>query len=215
MVTSIVSSVAEKGLGDQLVEQWQAGENPEECFKRIFLHYYRPVYYHFLRHGFSGEESHDLTQDTFFRLLKNLPSFRGESRFETWLFQIATNIYRNELRDRSTLKRGAPEVSLDEILEQHLAASVGHSFMPWERGGGDSPLDDVLATEQQNMLHDALHTLPPQMRKCVLLRVQDLKYREIAEVMNVSVDTVKAHLFQARQQLKGKLADYFDDLDLE
>jgi DNA-directed RNA polymerase specialized sigma24 family protein len=54
------------------------------------------------------------------------------------------------------------------------------------------------------------------MRRCVLLRLeQDLKYREIASVMQISIDTVKAHLFQARQLLKDKLSRYFRDQDYE
>ena len=54
--------------------------------------------------------------------------------------------------------------------------------------------------------------LPAQMRRCVELRVhQDLRYKEIADLMQVSIDTVKAHLYQARQQLKGKLSGYFAD----
>jgi DNA-directed RNA polymerase specialized sigma24 family protein len=52
------------------------------------------------------------------------------------------------------------------------------------------------------------------MQRVVLLRVDgDLKYREIAEELQVSIETVKAHLYQARQQLKDKLSDYFTDDD--
>ena len=61
-------------------------------------------------------------------------------------------------------------------------------------------------------LGDAMKDLPPQMRQAVFLRVtRDMKYREIADVMHVSIETVKAHLYQARQHLRNRLADYFTD----
>lgn len=215
MVTSIVSSVAEKGLGDQLFEQWQAGVNPEECFRRIFLHYYGPVHVFFAKRGFSPEDSQDLAQETFVRINKSLSTFRGESRFDTWVYQIAANIYRNKLRDRSTLKRGAQEVSLEDLQDQIPDAPLGYSSPAWEKDY-DGPLENLLADERHRVLREALDSLPPQMRRCVILRIDgDYKYREIADLMQVSIETVKAHLFQARQQLKGKLAGYFDDPDLE
>ena len=214
MVTSIVSSGAEKGLGDQLVEQWQAGENPDECFRRIFLHYYGPVHGFFVKRGFSHEDSHDLAQETFLRVHKSLSTFRGESRFNTWVYQIAANIFRNDLRDRSTLKRAAQEVSLEDLQDQIPDAPLGYSS-PAREKDYDGPLENLLADERHRVLREALGSLPPQMRNCVILRLDDLKYREIADLMQVSIETVKAHLFQARQQLKGKLAGYFDDPDLE
>ncbi|HVR96284.1 MAG TPA: sigma-70 family RNA polymerase sigma factor [Thermoanaerobaculia bacterium] len=207
--------MAEKGPGDQLVEQWQAGVNPEDCFRRIFLHYYGPVHLFFVNKGFSSDDSNDLAQETFLRIHKSLSTFRGESRFDTWVYQIAANIFRNTLRDRSTLKRGAQEVSLEGLQDQISDASLGYSSPVWEKDD-EGPLANLLADERHRVLWQALGSLPPQMRRCVILRIaQDLKYREIADLMKVSIETVKAHLFQARQQLKGKLARYFDDLDFE
>src|SRR5687768_11300054 len=85
-------------------------EAPEELFRQ----YYRPVLAFFARRGFSAEESRDLAQETFLRVYKNWASFRGESSEVTWLFQIATNLYRNTIRSRSALKRDRQEVPLEE-----------------------------------------------------------------------------------------------------
>lgn len=197
---------------NHLVERLQAGQDPEESFRQLFRSYYRPVYSFFLRRGFPAEESRDLTQDTFFRVSKSLNTFRHESSFESWLFKIAANIYRNTLRGQAALKREAQEVSLDELTEQ--AVGNGEGGVPWSSGEA-GPLDEVLLQERLKVLRGALESLPVQMRRCVLLRIdQDLRYREIAELMQVSIDTVKAHLYQARQHLKGKLGDYFGDINL-
>jgi RNA polymerase sigma-70 factor, ECF subfamily len=169
---------------------------PEDLYQR----YYRPVVAFFVRRGFCLEESRDLAQETFLRVFKNMDSFRGESAVETWLFQIAGNLYKNTLRSLQTQKRDAQEVSLESTEAVELGTR--------ER----DPLHVVLTEEEYRLLWDAVQDLPPQMRQAVFLRVdRDLKYREIADLMHVSIETVKAHLYQARQQLRDRLADYFTD----
>lgn len=205
---SATTSPPVEGSVNPWVEQWQAGIDPEVSFQHIFQQYYGLVFSYFTRKGFSVEESQDLAQDTFLKVYKSLGTFRRESRFETWLFQITANVYRNTLRAQSTRKRDAAEVSIDEMFEP--AGSIGETASGLDAVAGQ--LDELLTAERSQVLHDALQDLPSQMRRCVLLRVgQDLKYREIADLMRVSIETVKAHLFQARQHLKGKLADYFAD----
>jgi len=188
---------------DDCVERWLLGD--DESFERVFHQYYRLVRSFFTKRGFTPEESEDLTQEVFLRVYKGRASFRGESRFTTWLFQICANAFRNELRDRSAQKRGHTEVRLDGALGSEVEQLEDASE-------GADPVRKALWEEEKTRLRAALADLPPQMRRCVELRVdEDLKYREIAERMGVSIDTVKAHLFQARQILKEKLGDYFED----
>jgi RNA polymerase sigma-70 factor, ECF subfamily len=187
------------------VERWQKGIDREESFHQIFRQYYRLVRSFFARRSRSEEEIEDLVQETFFRVHRNLDHFRGESKFETWLFQVSANVYKNTVRSQTTQKRDAQEVSLDE-----LATSSGEDAAISREVRENGPLDDLLQDERSLILHTAMQELPPQMRRCVELRVsQDMKYREIAALMGVSIDTVKAHLFQARQLLKKRLGDYF------
>lgn len=184
------------------MERWQKGVDPEENFRKIFHHYSRIIYKFFAKRGFNEEECEDLVQETFLRVHRNLDSFRGEAQFGTWLFQVSANVYKNELRSRLAQKRDAQEVS----LENDESGTIGISSDLEE----DDPLGELLTVERCEVLHRAMAELPTQMRHCVEMRVtQDLKYREIAVLMNVSIDTVKAHLFQARQLLKAKLGNYF------
>ncbi|HWN41745.1 MAG TPA: sigma-70 family RNA polymerase sigma factor [Thermoanaerobaculia bacterium] len=171
---------------------------PEDLYQR----YYRPVVAFFLRRGVPIEESRDLAQETFLRVFKNMDSFRGESAVETWLFQIAGNLYKNTLRSLQAQKRDAQEVSLE-------SAEAGVVELRSKEGDA---LRGILTEERSRLLRAALEDLPPQMRQAVYLRVDgDLKYREIAELMHVSIETVKAHLYQARQHLRDRLGDYFRD----
>lgn len=188
------------------IDRWQRGIDLDESFRRIHRHYYPLVRSFFARRGFTEQEIEDLAQETFFRVYRKLDGFRGDSQFETWLFQVTANVYKNELRSRTAQKRDAQEVSLEDAEANTQGGEGGVSLTAAEAG----PLDGMLTGERAETLHRAMAELPPQMRRCVELRVyQDLKYREIAVLMGVSIDTVKAHLFQARQLLRNKLGGYF------
>jgi RNA polymerase sigma-70 factor (ECF subfamily) len=190
------------------------GDQPEEdpvlCFEEIFRSHYGSVLHFFLKRGFSREDSRDLAQETFIRVLKGVESFRNESRVETWLFTIAANVYRNELRNRAAQKRDAYEVPLD-VPGGETGDGEGVTVADC---ACEDVLDRIVRREDSAKLREAFGDLPPQMQRVVLLRVDhDLKYREIAELLQVSIETVKAHLYQARQQLREKLSDYFRDDD--
>jgi RNA polymerase sigma-70 factor, ECF subfamily len=189
------------------VERWQQGIDPEENFRKIFHYYSRIIYKFFAKRGFNEAECEDLVQETFLRVHRNLDSFRGDAQFGTWLFQVSANVYKNELRSRTAQKRDAQEVSLEDSEPYGSGMSGARISLELE---GEGPLEDMLTDERSEVLRRAMADLPTQMRRCVELRVnQDLKYREIAVLMGVSIDTVKAHLFQARQLLKARLGSYF------
>ena len=157
----------------------------------------------FLRKGFSSQESDDLTQEVFLRVFKSIDTFRRESRFERWLWEIVAHIYSNEIRRRKTEKRNVPEQSLDAVMENEDGAAPALSIP----APGPSPEQDV-RSERSKALHAALKELPDQMRRCCILRYEKgLKYQEIAIVMVISIETVKAHLHQARKRLMALLGD--------
>lgn len=190
------------------------GELREEQFRQIFERYYRSVNTFFAYRGFGEEECRDLTQETFFRVYRGMESFRGDAGVKTWLFTIAANIYRNEIRDRRAEKRSGDEVSLEESLEQGRPIFESGPGRAKEHNRGGGPLSRLLSEERCRLLRGAVEELPPRMRRCVQLYLsQGLKYREIAAILHVSEDTVKAQLFQARQKLHRALGGYFSGLD--
>jgi RNA polymerase sigma-70 factor (ECF subfamily) len=183
------------------VANLQAGVEVEESFRWLVQEHYATVLDFFKFRRFSPEESHDLAQETFLNVFRGIHSFRGESSPRTWIVNVAANVWRNELRHRSTVKRFAQEVSLTEGplgVEEEVSLRVG----------ADDLLADLLKEERRRLLLRKLQELPPQMRRCVLLRVlQDLKYHEIAAVLGISIQTVKSHLHQARRRLKESLGE--------
>ncbi|HEV2852161.1 MAG TPA: sigma-70 family RNA polymerase sigma factor [Thermoanaerobaculia bacterium] len=189
---------------ETLFEQLRDHARREESFQLLFDRFYWPLFRFFEGRGFSTEECQDLVQETFLRVYRGAGSFRGEARWDHWLFRIAANTAVKALRHRAATKRAGSTVSWeDEDVEEP----------PDE--GSPAPLRRLLDQERKELLSQAIGGLPAQMRRCVRLRVfQDLDYEEIAEVLRISPSTVKVQLFKARKRLQGELRDSFPDLDL-
>jgi RNA polymerase sigma-70 factor (ECF subfamily) len=195
-----------------------------ERFRALYVRHYSQVVRFFRVRGFAGDASRDLAQETFARVFRGIRAFRGESRFETWLFKIAINVYLNELRSRK-VKRSTQEMSLELAVpgegvlpsaasedESNESVLVTDPALVDRESGA---LETVLAAERMRMLGEALNDLPPQMRQCVLLRLQDLKYEEIAVAMRISIQTVRSQLHEARVRLRSALSHYFNDVGNE
>lgn len=184
-----------------LIEDLQAGRDREAGFKKLFTRYYPPLNSFFSKRGVPPEECNDLVQETFVNVFQGIGRFQHDARFDTWLYKIAGNVWRNTLRGRATQKRDAAEVE----LEPELAGASGHD-----------PEQQALAEEEARLERQALRReldkLPPQMRRCLLLRLdQGLKYREIAEVLGIAINTVKSLLHEAKKRLREALGDRFPE----
>lgn len=188
----------------ETIEEIQAGIRVEENCEKIYKRFRSRVRSFFLNKGFSSQESDDLTQDVFLRVFKSIDTFRRESRFERWLWEITGHIYSNEIRRRRTEKRDAPEQSLDAVTETEEGSAPALAIP----SPGLSPEEEVVRSERSKALHAALKDLPDQMRRCCILRYErGFKYKEIAYIMGISIETVKAHLHQARKRLMDLLGE--------
>ncbi len=176
-------------------------------FGRLYQAYFRRVCFFYSKQGFPAAQSEELAQDAFLNIYKGLGNFRGESNIETWIFRIVRNTLKNRFRQDQAQRRGATEVSISRNDEESGAVAEG----PVAVDDGSEPERALLSAEKLRLLQAALAELPPQMREVLTLRLSSgLKYREIAERMNISIDTVKSHLFQARQKLKMSVGSYFE-----
>lgn len=154
--------------------------------------------------GFLPDEIADLTQVSMLRVFKGIGTFRGDSPFRPWLFEILTNVFRNELRRRHCMKREGIELSLDggALLDQQGAGPPVLQLVTDEI----DPLTALLRAEGEQRFQAALQNLPKQMRRVCLFRyAQGRKYREIASLLGISIETVKAHLHQAKNRLGERL----------
>jgi RNA polymerase sigma-70 factor (ECF subfamily) len=177
--------------------------------REIFVRYYHPVHRFFMGRGFSHEDAEDLTQDTFARVFKHMGQLENQDVVELWIFSIAANIWKNELRFLQAAKRHAKMVSLDTALQS--APDAIESDLVKNSPDVPNPLDAVLDAERLGATNRCLDELAPRMRSCLLLHVAaGLHYREVAELLQISIHSVGSHIHQAREHLKSCLGRRLD-----
>lgn len=196
---------AQENPVNALVAAIQEGRRIGESSGRLFDLFRPRVFHFFAKKGFTVEESRDLTQESFVRVFTGIATYRGAITFDQWLFDIATNVYRKEIRQRHAEKRDGFEESLEAERSGDAAEEGAGSTTPLV-ASAPSPFEMLAAREERARLRAALQKLPPNMRACCRLRYeQSLKYEEIARVMGISIETVKAHLHQAKKRLTQAL----------
>ena len=150
----------------------------------LFERYSGTLFNFFLRLTGNAHVSEDLVQDVFFRILKYRHTYREQSRFTTWMYQIARNVCMDDRRK----KRGEVELNEDEV-----------------RNPSSDPLPgQELAQEQEfRLLRSALAQLAPEKREALVLsRYHNLKYEQIAEVVGCDVGAVKVRIYRAIRDLR-------------
>ena len=171
-----------------LVERCLSGN--ETAWEDLVKTHTRRVYSICYRFTSSDSEAQDLTQDVFLRVFKNLGSFRsGEGSFVVWLSRLTRNLLIDHYR-RTKLERST------ESLEEQAPVLE-------EKAETFSKTDRMLAgREASEMLQGALQKLSPELRETVILRdLEELEYREIAQILNVPEGTVKSRLNRGRAEL--------------
>lgn len=177
-----------------------------EEFDRLFRDYYRPIFTFFRNRGFSREEAEEFAQESFLQAYKSWNRFRGDSTAKTWLFGIAKNIWFNAQRDQARLKR----VSIEEVPLEVLEDEGNRKVPSTETEGLPSPLDDSLAAERERSVRAAVGELPETQRQALTFQLdQELKYREMAELLQEPMERVKSWLYQGRQKIKSILERQF------
>jgi len=176
-----------------LVRRWQAGD--EAAFEQLVRRHEKKVFRLLLRMMGTAAEAEDVAQETFLSLHRHGHRFRGEARFSTFVYRVASNAALNRRRtlgrNRARLKKLAVRQAAGDDLPQS----------PRE------PEDSTGGTEISRAVRDALESLKPSLRMPVLLYdIEGLAYGEIAEVLGIAEGTVKSRIHRARQALRLKLA---------
>ena len=193
----------------EVIREIKQGLNVESNFHWLFNRHHAQILRFFRRKGFDPEVCRDLTQDTFVSVYKGLKDLRQEEQFESWLFAIAHNVWCSLIESRSAQKRSAMVLSLDGEEESDDRLPIASRLADQSA----DPLTAALEKEKLEKLREALQHLPQQMRRCAQLRVvHDLSYVEIAALLGISVNTVKAHLHQAQKALRTQLSAYFEEI---
>ncbi len=156
-----------------------------------------------LCYRFTGKDSEaqDLTQEVFLRVYRSLASFRSsEGSFTTWLARLTRNLlidhYRRTRNERIT-----------DSIEEQLPGTEGRSEEKFR--SASRPDSAVAGREASELLQSALVKLSPELRETIILRdLQEMEYREIAEVLAIPEGTVKSRLNRGRAELARLLKKY-------
>jgi RNA polymerase sigma factor (sigma-70 family) len=138
----------------------------------------------------------EISQKTFISMCKNLQSLQDNARFKSWLYKIAVNYCREETRK----KKGDRSLSFDVVWNRDAEESP-----KWESSGQryDNPESQLQRMELADILQEALNELNVEQREVVIMKeYEGLKFREIAEVLNISENTVKSRMYYGLDGLR-------------
>lgn len=167
---------------EELMSQVRNGVG--EMLGELFERYQVPLFNFYYRLTSDRSLSEDLVQEVFFRILKYRHSYRPETAFRAWMYQIARNTRIDYLRRRR------PETSLELELEPSV-----------------TPIDTAQEKQEATLLHRALLELGEDKREVLMLsRFQGLKYEQIAELMGCEVNTVKVRVHRALRELRERFS---------
>lgn len=194
----------DKLLGLVRAVQERTGPSRDDAFAQLDR-LIRPIALRFfVNKRFPPDEVPDLTQLAMLRVFKGIGTFRGDSPVGPWFFEILANVFRNELRRRHSMKREGVEVALEGTGPDESGELVPR--FPQLVTEEEDPLTALLRSEGGELFRQTLGELPKQMRRVCLLRyTQGRKYREIATLLGISIETVKAHLHQAKHRIEERL----------
>lgn len=177
---------------------FQKGIDKEKNFEVLVERFYGPVFRFLARRRSSEQDRLDITQEVFLNVYRGLKDFRGEAQVGTWIFKIAINTF-NRWHKRGRLEKPAADDQVEDDLDDETLYARAVPLL-------GCPLEELIVQERSARLRRAIASLPSQMRRCVELNVyRDMRYPEIATSLGISVGTVKAQLFHARQRLRAFL----------
>ncbi|MBI5301319.1 MAG: sigma-70 family RNA polymerase sigma factor [Chloroflexi bacterium] len=178
----------------ELLVQFKQGD--ANAFRALVEQYTPPIYNLALRWLRDPMEAENITQETFLRVLTARDRVRVDAPFKPYLFRIAVNACRDRARKRQPLLFADLERA-EELRDDEMFAD------------GASPLWEQLAEQElYARVSDAVNALPPHYQIVITLRyIEELSYEDIAQTLDLPLNTVRTHLRRAKQQLRAHIAE--------
>ncbi len=185
----------EKGLrlsDEDLIEKFQNGDL--YAFDLIVKRYKNQLLNFVYRFLGNAEEAEDLVQETFLRVYRNRKAYQKVAKFSTWIYTIAGNLAKTELRKRKRRKF----FSISDLGYNEKDYDISDDAF--------NPEKDVDGRMKEEIIHREIEDLSPKFREVILLRdVQQLSYEEISQIVNIPLGTVKSRVNRGRLKLQERL----------
>ena len=181
----------------ELILRFQQGD--ELAYVELVNRYRNRLINFVFRFVGTKEESEDIVQDTFVKLYEKKDYYRPINEFSTWIFTIASNLAKTELRKRKRRKTS----SLSDLGLENKDFDV-----PVQDTTDEETLDEFADSQIQ----DAIQSLQIHFRTALILRdIEELSYEEISKILDVPLGTIKSRINRARLQLQEKLKSVYKD----
>jgi RNA polymerase sigma-70 factor, ECF subfamily len=194
LLEKVCAKIPQQSEDLELIHQSQAGDT--EAFGELVTKYRAKIFN--MIYGMVGNETDawDIAQESFLKAWRSIHRFQGRSSFYTWLYRITVNVTLDSLRRRCRRS----EVELDDAIP---------SFLP-------GPGVNCERSEIREQVYAALAQLTPEHRAVIVLKdIEDLQYREIALILNVTIGTVMSRLFYGRKKLQSILRPIFTPVEVK
>ncbi|MDI6830471.1 MAG: sigma-70 family RNA polymerase sigma factor [Actinomycetota bacterium] len=186
---------------EELVRDFLAGDHA--AFEELATRYQPAIMNMAYRLLGNRNDAGDVCQEVFVLLLRKLGSFRGEAKFSTWLYRVSLNACHDYARRsrRNVSLSESPGDDLPEI-EQRLADD-----------GLEAPEASMERAEVQKAVREAISRLPYKFKEIIYLHdISGYNYKEVAEILDISLGTVKSRLNRARNRLALELRDFWEQM---
>jgi RNA polymerase sigma-70 factor, ECF subfamily len=170
----------------------------EEAYEELINRYEQQVYGMVYRLLGNQSDACDVVQEVFLKVFRGVKAFREQSSLRTWIYRIAVNEAHNHRR--WFVRHCRHEVSMTDGRPEHAGT------LEYTPDRGLSPFEQTLESEHRTLIEQALARINPAFQTAVVLRdIQNLSYEEIAEILQVSLGTVKSRILRGREALRREL----------
>ncbi|NGP46888.1 RNA polymerase sigma factor SigW [Bacillaceae bacterium SIJ1] len=174
----------------------QVKKGDQNAYGDIVEIYKNKVYHICYRMLGNAHEAEDMAQEAFLRAYMNIHSYDPTKKFSTWLYRIATNVSIDRIRKRK------PDYSLDATVP----GTEGMDMYAQLAASDKLPEEEVESLELQRWIQEEMMSLPPKYRSAVVLKyIEELSLKEISDILDMPVNTVKTRIHRGREALRKRL----------
>jgi RNA polymerase sigma-70 factor (ECF subfamily) len=186
------NALMDRDSDEALVSRAKEGEY--RAFETLFERHRELVYRFAFQMARKRDDAEDIVQEVFVRAYQNLPRYRDEAKFTTWLLRIATNLGTDRARMHQRRNN----------LEQQEAGGA----LTWmTESSAEDPVENLERERRKQAVHNAIAALPEHHRKVIVMRdIEEMEYQDMSDVLGCSVGGAKLRVLRARRALKERVA---------
>lgn len=174
----------------------QVKKGNQAAFSDIVKYFEQRIYQHCYRMLRNSHDAEDIAQEAFVRAYVNIHRYDEKRKFTTWLYRIATNLAIDRIRKKKPDYYLDAEIKGAEGMDMYANLAIDESL----------PEEKVIQLEQKEYVHKEVMALPPKYRFIIMLRyLEEFSLKEISQIMDIPLGTVKTRLFRGRESLRNSI----------